>query len=538
MTELDKPKISYNLWFEPWIDLEKADGAIDRQGIAGALRHAQDYHAIYSSSPLEVVGIHRLLVAILQDILRPASSKDLLRIWQAGCFASESIDQFGAEFIDRFDLFSSDRPFYQSGDLSLNPDKSTPIKPVTYLAQDFPCATSVNHYHHILDQQQHFCPACCARGLVVIPCFASSGGAGIKPSINGVPPLYVLPGGGSLFASLAASLILPAFQPIVRDLENDRPWWRGVPEIEKSGEKLSVGYLESLTFPARRVRLYPVAGEKGCTRCGATASVSVAKMTFEMGISRPKDAAPWRDPFAAYYLRENDKPLPLRPIAGKDTWREFSSLFLSVPPEPNTKSKRTPLRPALVEQLAGMDEIGLGSNLGSLSFRCIGMRTDMKAKIFEWVDSGFNVPLSLLQSSDAGLDVEDALRFSDDCEKTLSEMFKKYLNNNRKKGERYTHARLAMQSAYWASLAEPFRLFIADLGEINVVPHDRQRVQSAERLSKWYHQSINSARLELENALEMVGDDGHALRLRFECLEEFNKLIFIKLKKKEGGSTV
>jgi len=51
-------------------------------------------------------------------------------------------------------------------------------------------------------------------------------------------------------------------------------------------------------------------------------------MIFDMGESRPKDAAPWFDPFAAYKKSDPKPPIPIRPIEGKATWREYGSLFL------------------------------------------------------------------------------------------------------------------------------------------------------------------------------------------------------------------
>lgn len=532
MTETKQPPIAFNLWTDPWIDLERPDGTVERQGIAAALLGAQEFLGIFSTSPLEVVGIHRLLTAVLQDALHPQTLRDLQPLWQAGCFPAEAIQAFGAEFAQRFDLFSAQQPFLQSSDLPLTPQKGAPVKPVTYLAPEFPCATAVNHYHHLLDDQQAFCPVCCARGLLVLPAFASSGGAGIKPSINGVPPVYVLPDGRTLFDSLAASLALPPYQPAVRDSQTDRPWWRREALVGKSVEALSVGYLESLTYPARRVRLYPTAAQTTCTRCGAVTPLVVRSMTFEMGLSRPKDAPFWRDPFAAYFLREKESPLPLRPVAGKALWREYASLFLSLPAEPLGK-KRAPLRPALVDQLAWMEESGVGPKDGWLAFRCVGIRTDMKAKIFEWTDTGVDVPLALLQSGDAGLDVEECLRFAVECEGTLADVAKKYLNENRKKGERFAHARAAMMDAYWGALAEPFRGWIADLADAYTLPRGERQTRSAELRLAWFRKSVETAHKALETTLDQVGTDGRSLRLRFQCLEEASQYLYGKLKKKK-----
>lgn len=69
MPDNPSPEPSFNLWYEPWIDLECLDGSIERVGIGPALLEAHRYRAIVSHSPLEVAGIQRLLVAVLQDAL-------------------------------------------------------------------------------------------------------------------------------------------------------------------------------------------------------------------------------------------------------------------------------------------------------------------------------------------------------------------------------------------------------------------------------------------------------------------------------------
>ena len=62
---------SFNLWSVPWITLEQQDGTLAKDRHRGALLRASDFRAIYDPSPLVVVGIHRLLAAILQDALDP-----------------------------------------------------------------------------------------------------------------------------------------------------------------------------------------------------------------------------------------------------------------------------------------------------------------------------------------------------------------------------------------------------------------------------------------------------------------------------------
>jgi len=77
MAESQKFLFSFDLWTMPWIGLEREDGGIERAGIEQTLLRAHEFRGIFEVSPLVVVGIHRLLTAILQQIFSPGSEEEL-----------------------------------------------------------------------------------------------------------------------------------------------------------------------------------------------------------------------------------------------------------------------------------------------------------------------------------------------------------------------------------------------------------------------------------------------------------------------------
>lgn len=499
----------FNLWDLPWISVELPSGEIQTVGIEQALLNANQYVSIYETSPLVVVGIHRLLTAILQDALNPSTKADVLHVWQAGSFPVDLVRRFAEEYHSRFALFDADTPFLQSADLPIRSEKNDGAKTVAYLSMDFPCGTGIIHYRHCFDEQQVFCPPCAAGCLTTIPAFATTGGRGLKPSINGVPPLYVIPGGRTLFESLAYSLVTPDYQPEVRDVQNDLAWWRRSPVVVKpSCEVHNVGYLHSLTFPARRVRLHPERLKTTCTRCGNFTEWGVRTMIFEMGESRPKDSAAWFDPFAAYSIGK-EKPAPIRPQAGKAAWREYGHLFLQ------QKEEATARRPSILDQVADFSE----GEKSMRSFRCVGIRTDMKAKIFEWVDVGFNVPLPLLQHPVAAVWVNRAIGFAEACRKAMNDSFKKYFTKHRGLKD-------GMMDEYWLQLSGPFNAFILSLGEGNTTDEIHLR---------WVNDVVTIARKVFEHTCNLAGDDGTSLRLLVQAQQFFNSQLY-KIKEKEVGS--
>lgn len=364
---------AFDLWDEPWIQVQRLDGSHASVGLHEALCQANQLAAIAQRSPLATVGIHRLLVAILQEALAPQSPIDLRQIMAASAFDPAAVDAFGLAHRDRLDLFSQEKPFMQSADLEREPERLSGAKTVGYLALEEPTVSEVNHFRHVYDDDVIYCASCAAAGLVSLSAFATSGGRGLRPSINGVPPVYVLPMGRTLFHTLALSLTYPGYQPPQRDQANDRVWWRREPLVAASDEISAVGYLHSLTFPARRIRLHPVPMASPCARCGRQTPWGVRTMIFQMGEYRPKEAD-WTDPFVAYRITKRG-PVPVRPQEGKALWREYGALF--VEHAQTAQSEGDTQRPLILNEIAdlyGQDGLLEGC-------RCVGIRTDGKAKI-------------------------------------------------------------------------------------------------------------------------------------------------------------
>jgi len=459
---------TFNLWTESWIMVETTTGAIETVGIEALLLDAGRYRALYDPSPLVVVAIHRLLTAILQDVIRPARKHDLVVLWQGDTFPREPIQAFGRAYAPRFDIFSADAPLLQSADIPREPEKRGQGKSVGYLLEELTAGTGVTHYNHLYEDDLCLCAACCARGLLSIPAFASSGGAGIKPSINGVPPIYVLPGGETLYYSLIASLTTPAYQPKAADRERDAPWWRRDPVIGKKQEVARVGYLYSLTFPARRVRLHPEPMTRPCSRCGRTTVWGASEMVYEMGESRPGDAPFWQDPFAAYRLHPEattpTPPTPVRPVEGRAVWREFAALFL-----PHELAGGKFIRPAIIDQIELVVADLPDRSTDLVPFRTIGLRTDMKMKIFEWESSGFLIVPHVLNDPVTGIKVTQGLEFAAKCEGILKGMYGRYFDGASTqfpgvavKGPAVVRAQMTQR--YWQRLGDGFRQWLLGFG--------------------------------------------------------------------------
>jgi len=263
--------------------------------------------------------------------------------------------------------------------------------------------------------------------------------------------------------------------------------------------------------------------EGACSRCGETISWGVKEMIFDMGESRPKEAPPWFDPFAAYKVSEKKPPIPIRPVEGKAAWREYSNLFLKKPQEatPGKKGRKEDkvLRPSFLDQIADICE----GDTGSLSLRCVGMRTDMKAKVFEWVDTGFEVPGSLLGDEDAGYLIDKGIRYASYCASTIASVFRKTFGGPGKDAARYAQLKTAMMDDYWRQLAIPFRKFVTEIAVAEGLEEPR---------AEWVDYVTRIGERCFSEAAAAIGEEGEQLRKRFSG-ERLCRIYLLSARKKE-----
>lgn len=529
------PPFAFNLWTEPWIRATRPGGTSVELGIGACLVEAHTLAALHDPSPLVVAGVHRLLTAILQAIHAPCDLGDIQALLAAEQFDAKRLEAFAAQYAERFDLFHPTVPFLQSGDVPLDgwkkPEKGlkhdwADPKPIAALFVEVPAETNRSHFHHVTDEGHAVCPACCARGLVTIPAFASSGGAGIHPSINGVPPVYVLPAGTTLFESFALSLVTPNYQPPTADPNRvDAAIWCGPGTIAKNTAVSAVGYLESLTFPARRMRLYPRQETTSCTHCGAHTTMIVSEMLFDMGHWLSKGSSGWEDPFAAFRKpkgrsKRDDAGLkPVRPEEGKALWREYNGLLLA--------EREEQFRPRVLQQISDLIDRGTLREVQLLRFRCIGIRTDGKAKIFEWIDEELVAPPVILSDLDASDRVDVALGQANDVAYILGATFDRRFRPERDRDGhdaklvRFKSLRARMLATYWQQLAPHFRAFIDDLAA-------KQGQEATARA--WVTTLIKMGTRVFDEAAAQIGSRADALRARVQAQDECRRWLASKRK--------
>lgn len=512
---MEKP--SFNLWTEPWITVEWDDGRSDTLSLQDTLLQASQLRALYDSSPLVVVGIHRLLTAILQDIFDPQYEENLANIWRVEKFAEDAILQFGAQYAHRFDLFSETEPFMQSADWAINPwvhDDKTPSY-AAKLFHEIPDSPDPIHFWHGVETDRVFCSSCAAKGLVTLSAFAKADGRGYKTPPSGMGAIYVLPNGGTLFENLTLSLILPNYQPTIRDTENDHPWWRRSNIVEQGKRLYSLGYLYSLTIPLRKVRLHPERfPNQRCMRCNQEVDWGVITINWTFGENFVNDTE-WFDPFSAYTLPKTEKQVPkvISLTEGQALWRDYSTLFL--------KSKeKTHRQPGVLQQLVHFfDREGIDAE--SYPVRCISFRVVPRKlnKVSEWLDASFQLPVDLLDDYDTEEKVSNAIDFAEQCANIVDKHFWKAYKGNTQKSKRNKKVKDDMLARYWQGLAIPFLAFVFALLDVD----QRETIRLA-----WLDTVVEHAKSVFREACQYVGGRGEYLLIgvnaQNDCEKDLNSL--------------
>lgn len=441
----------FNVLTEDWIPVSDDSGVVREVGLIETLDEAHKLREIVDPSPLVQFGLYRLLIAFVTDALQVGELDEVADILADGRFSNSTIRDYVAHCGNCFDLFDAERPFLQSAG---SPCEKTREKCIAELAHHLPSGTFATHFHHGLSADHGFSPAVCARLLTTIAPFMTSGGAGLSPSINGMPPWYVLIDGGNLFRTLALNICGIENRGMERP---GVPSWRSDTPVVPKKECHKFSLLEGLTWRPRFVRLLP--GEAGrCTYSGRNEPLLVRSMIFEPGLRAMNEAGVWRDPQAAYCMTDKGES-PLRPREGRQLWRETGPLTLLQDGEYGREEEKVRFdRPRVVDQYFQLRE--KDENLISdehIRLQCFGMRTDGKMKIFQWQTEELQIPARVLENQNADILVQKAMDRASWAENALGKAIKSaYPRDGKSNAKAFQNLVIETRHAFWDSLKQCF----------------------------------------------------------------------------------
>lgn len=475
----------FDLVREPWLPVVAPDGSRLRLSLREIFARAHELNGLSHPVPIIELGAWRLLIAIATDVLAPRDVSELAVLLERTQFTMETFDAYFSKWRERFDLFGARHPFLQHAHASGEAKSLAALSPLV------PSGTNTIHWHKRSDDALGACPACAALMLTTIAPAMTAGGAGLSPSINGAPPYYCLLVGPTLMHSILLNVWADA--PAV--LRGGSVSWRSDRRPDPTSRAKHATLLEAYTWQPRTVRLLP--GEGGeCAICGSATKALVRTMYFGKGDSC--DFANWRDPNVAY-TSGKDKTSPLRPREDREPWRDVDALLLLQ--HRGHGSKRTVERPRVVTQLALLREEG-SALARSMKVRLIGMRTDLKMKVFEWLAQDLVLPLPIAPNERQYNTLVRLVSSADAVQRALASAI-----TNATRRPAFDHRDLARSLVvpagrrFWGSLDQPFRATAAAIAGRDP-GSEGARLEEDEH--EWKARCARMAQREFQSAVERL----------------------------------
>lgn len=499
----------FNLVDEPWIPYLGLDGQRRMCGIEEALVSAHEFRGLFDQSPLATVALHRLLLAILHQVLSgPKDAAAWANLWDGGSgrFPEQQIRAYLQQRRDRFDLFSVQHPFYQSAALPFTyrdgkGKEGTYCVPVAKLALELACGNNETLFDHRNDDSpQEFEPAYSARLLVAYQAFAVGGlvtsekgqnrslygSADMAPMTKGAATLVR---GDTLFQTLMLNLHqynADDEEPFPFDPAKDIPAWdrlEGPQRIDRAPN----GYVDLLTWQSRLIRLKPETDAQG--RTVVRHCVVMKGEQFPKGFLRVD-----KETMLAFVARTaaakgTDPWIPVAFMEDRALWRDSLALVQSV------EHRRA--RPKILRWLHELCQEGVLPRSAVFQLDLLGMSSD-RAKVNLWRHERRPLPLAYLDDPELVACLERALTVAEDGAEILRESCwsfarlaivpdeNKVPSKQQKKSEISPLAdSLAGERRYWPRLELPFLHLLEDLpGDVDERP-DAKSAHRAQHLTGW-----------------------------------------------------
>ncbi len=260
----------FNLTEEPWIPCLMLETNEPKDlSLFEVLRQAHEIKEITDDSPLVVVSLHRLLLAILHRNFGPKSFDDWKELWRKECWDAKKLKSYFDNCKDRFNLFDEERPFYQYPVIkSSGTGEEASFKPLEYLMQEKASGNNGTLFDHSFEANpQSFTFETATCYLIARQAFSFAGtgckypfGFANSTLISGFSVLAI---GNNLFETLALNLVrYPHEKTFIyetdEDEQMDMPFWERS-KLDQATSKdakgtIPRGYLDYLTRQSRKIK--------------------------------------------------------------------------------------------------------------------------------------------------------------------------------------------------------------------------------------------------------------------------------------------
>ncbi|NCJ05353.1 type I-E CRISPR-associated protein Cse1/CasA [Synechococcales cyanobacterium C] len=377
---------SFNLIDRPWIPVMTPDFQIREVSLVELFQTWETLWEIQADNPPTTLAIYRLLLAILHRAHQGSRNEDH---WEEifednGQRAIAYLNQWR----DRFDLLHPDHPFMQDPILPL--DKAVPIYALHTMStsQVFSHEHEWSGYSISLPQAARLLVRLQGVDITSLRAFYVGQSSGNRSAVNTptINAANVLVRGSTLKQTLLFNLMRydPASEvPSVVTGEDLPAWETGYGGKPK--KTTPQGYISYLSFPWRRLRLFPENGE-------------VSQLAITMGNSLPDQVSPQQWECGVAYREDKPVRLSLR----KQLWRDADSFLL-------TAEKQH--RPRIVDWLANLKSEDLIDDV--VTFQISGLSAD-KAKPLGWSWEQFSAPIRYVTDADLATVLKGAISIAEE----------------------------------------------------------------------------------------------------------------------------
>ncbi|HKZ85385.1 MAG TPA: type I-E CRISPR-associated protein Cse1/CasA [Anaerolineae bacterium] len=496
----------FNLIHEAWIPCIRRNGASAELSLRQTLAEAHALRELYAETPPVTAALHRLLLAVMHRVFGPKRRADWQRLWEAGHFDMGRLDAYLGKWRHRFNLFDSERPFYQSR------YKGASEKSVVSLVLEMASGNNATLFdHHTETASATLTPAQAARAVLTSQAFGFGGLSGMPEKFTDAPGakgILFFAQGDSLFETLMLNLIrYPQEGGDMPSGPDDQPAWE-MNDPFKPDRSTPHGYLDYLTWHNRCVLLLP-------ERAGN--EVIVQKMIWGPGLRLEAEV---RDPMKHYREDKRTGFVPLSFNSDRALWRDSSALL-----QLKKSDTRPPTAFFWLSTLIDEDAIGLAQ---VYRFMALGLSKD-QAKLEFFRSEALPLPLKYLHGDLLVDKLSTSLGHATDVARRLNgavftlarlilkpattdeELAKEPGREERDRINQFT-SHWAIDRYYWSALELPFRRMMVDLPQ---KPDEAQ--------THWRDELRLAARRAFDCVERYVGTDSRSGRAVVRARQQFER---------------
>lgn len=490
---------TFNLTDEKWLPCVMTDKTSRDLSLREILLEAASVKEIVGDSPPVTIALHRLLLAILHRALKsPQTADEWNEIREAGKFDGQKLESYFDEWKERFDLFDEKHPFYQSISAKENVQEGAIIQ---LYFQGKNNATLFDH--STINAPNSLSPAEAARYLIAFQNF-DFGGIKADGSAQTAPLLQsaiALVKGKNLFETLLFNLHrYDETKPFPFEFAEDLPAWER-DEGTEAVERLPDGYVDLLTWQARRIFLQPEQNADGAT--------IVKNSVIMRGYAMPKTVGRHaKETMTAFRASKTEGFFPVGFSETRALWRNSMSLLQTVDGEK--------YRPMMLDWLNDLAQDKFLNRADALPIDFYGLAAD-KAKLLFWQQENFELPLAYLNDENLLESLKNALEFAEEISGNLRSGVKKLaetLGTNA--------ANFPAMPIYWSTLELKFQSLLSGL------PNDKDAA-----MCEWFAEVLRTANKAFDDTTNSLSGSAQELKAVVEARGLFNGITYKTKQKPE-----